>query len=571
MNAETRACQNCKNEFIIRPDDFSFYLKMGVPVPTMCPECRMVRRLLWRNHRSLYKRSCMICAKTLFSMYSDEATPVVCMTCWNSDKWDPYANAKDYDFSVPFFVQLKALFKKQPRPFAYRFGNNVNSDFANYIIDDKDVYLSYSIIKGENIMYSDGVDKSKNTVDCFASRKMEGCYGSVDSETCYNSRYAIQSQNCLDCKFIYDCVNCQNCCLSSNLRNKSYYFKNQKMTKEEYETAVAELELDTYSGSEKAKKNLLDIMKNYSIHRYAQIFQCQNVIGDFMVSAKNVFRSYDVYASEEVSYSQRVVSGSKEIYDCNGIGTGELIYECAATSWGTFRDIACYIVLESKECEYSMLLNNCTNCFGCVGLSHTKYAIFNKKYEKEEYEELVPKIKQHMKDMPYVDAKGRVFSYGEFFPYDMSPFGYNETQNQDYFRINKEKAIEMDYPWKDREPRNYTTTKLANELPESINDVDDTILNEIIACPNNGNIDFQCTSAYRIIGDELEFYRKHNLPLPRACPNCRHYERMNYRNALRLYTRQCMQDGCQNTFETTYSPNGPEVIFCASCYQQEVI
>jgi RNA polymerase subunit RPABC4/transcription elongation factor Spt4 len=37
---ETKNCQNCKKDFNIEPDDFSFYEKMKVPVPTWCPECR---------------------------------------------------------------------------------------------------------------------------------------------------------------------------------------------------------------------------------------------------------------------------------------------------------------------------------------------------------------------------------------------------------------------------------------------------------------------------------------------------------------------------------------------------
>ena len=31
---ETKSCQNCKNDFIIEPDDFAFYDKIKVPPPT---------------------------------------------------------------------------------------------------------------------------------------------------------------------------------------------------------------------------------------------------------------------------------------------------------------------------------------------------------------------------------------------------------------------------------------------------------------------------------------------------------------------------------------------------------
>ena len=56
MNPETKICQNCKGEFVIEPEDFNFYEKIKVPPPTWCPECRMIRRLQWRNEHSLFRR-----------------------------------------------------------------------------------------------------------------------------------------------------------------------------------------------------------------------------------------------------------------------------------------------------------------------------------------------------------------------------------------------------------------------------------------------------------------------------------------------------------------------------------
>jgi len=37
--SENRICQNCKSDFIIELEDFSFYEKMKVPAPTFCPYC----------------------------------------------------------------------------------------------------------------------------------------------------------------------------------------------------------------------------------------------------------------------------------------------------------------------------------------------------------------------------------------------------------------------------------------------------------------------------------------------------------------------------------------------------
>jgi hypothetical protein len=578
MNQEIKTCQNCRNDFTIEPDDFSFYEKIKVPPPTFCPECRMIRRMLWRNIRSLYKRECGLCKKSLISMYSDNA-PVYCNDCWYGDKWDPFSYGKEYDFSKLFFIQLKELFNLIPRFYSYKFGNLTNSDFTNYSVDNKNAYLSYSVVGCEDVMYSENIDDSKNSFDCFSVKKLDGCSYNVDCRGNYNTHYAVKSSNCIDSYFIYDCINCQNCCLSYNLRNQQYIFRNQKFSKEEYKNKIKGLKQENYSGFQDLKKKFNNFIQEKAIHKYAFIHASQNVTGNYIHNAKNTKQCFDVYDTENVKYCTRAFI-TKENYDTQGSSlNSEFIYESNAASRNTYKDFFCYITIEGcRECQYSLLLKNCSNCFGCIGLTNAQYCILNKQYSKKEYFEMVEKIKKHMINMPYVDEKGRIYKYGEFFPYDMCPFGYNETSAQEYFPLIKEEVIKKGYLWKNRGKRDYQITKDSSELPDNISDVNDDILNEIIGCPNNGNQDFQCSTAYRIMPDELQFYRQKNLPLPRYCPNCRHYQRLKYRNPFKLWRRQCMCDKqnhnhegkCEVKFETSYSPDRPEIIYCERCYQQEV-
>ena len=530
----------------------------------------MIRRIIWRNVRSLYKRSCGLCGKTLISMYRDDGAPVYCVDCWNSGKWDPLAYGFSYDFSKNFFSQLKELLSKTPRFFAYHTGTLVNSDFTNYSLDNKNAYLAYSVVGCEDVMYSEAIDKSKNSLDCFAVQKVEKCYQNVECEGNYSCHYAIHSRSCIDSYFIYDCVNCQDCVLSSNLRNQRYVFKNKKLSKEEYQKSLAELQLETYSGTQTARKYFNNLIKNDTIHRFAQTYNSQNAEGDYIGNSRNIKYGFDIQNSENVSYASRVIMNTKDSYDLQGLAQGELIYEGVAASFGAYKDFFCYITLGSKECEYSMILRNCSFCFGCIGLTNTKYCIFNKQYSEKEYFALVEKIKKHMMDMPYIDTKGRVYKYGEFFPFELCPFSYNETAALDYFPMSESEAKDKGYPWKPKEGRNYKVTIKSENLPDNIKDVNDTITNEVISCPNDGDSRFQCTGAFRIVPDELVFYRQKNLPLPRFCPNCRHYERLKYRNTMKLWHRKCMEEGCHNEFETTYAPERPEKVYCERCYQREV-
>src|SRR3990167_2366055 len=89
MNSETRACKNCKKDFVIEPDDFSFYEKLKVPPPTRCSFCRFIRKLVFINQSSLYKRKCEYCDVLIISMYHKNVPiPVWCLKCYISDAWD---------------------------------------------------------------------------------------------------------------------------------------------------------------------------------------------------------------------------------------------------------------------------------------------------------------------------------------------------------------------------------------------------------------------------------------------------------------------------------------------------
>ena len=61
-------------------------------------------------------------------------------------------------------------------------------------------------------------------------------------------------------------------------------------------------------------------------------------------------------------------------------------------------------------------------------------------------------------------SKERVYKYGEFFPYELTCFKYNESSAQQYFPLDKENALEQGFQWKDKEGRNLNIDVHAKEL-----------------------------------------------------------------------------------------------------------
>jgi len=565
---ENKICQNCKKDFVIEPEDFKFYEKVKVPAPTFCPDCRFQRRLLFRNNRVFYRRECGLCGQSLLATYNKERPyTIYCRDCWLSDKWDPITYGREYDFSIPFFSQFRSLQSRVPRVNLYR-DNFVLSDYCNYGLDFKECYLLFGGKNNERIYFGNQVVNSRDSMDIAFSEKVEFSYENFECQRVNKLFFSYYSLDCVESAYLIDCRNCMYCFGCVGLVNKQYCIWNKQHTKEEY------LEFIKNSiGSYKKHLEYLQKLNKLRLavpHRYARIYKSVNSDGDDLSEARNTHNSFSSRETEDSKYLFFCRKNTKDCYDTSFQGfNAELLYEVAHGFSGSntafsIRNLSNQNTYYSEECQ------NCLNIFGCEGLRKKQYCILNKQYTKEEYEELLPKIIKHMEEMPYVDQKGKIYKYGEFFPSDLSPFAYNETIAQEYFPLSKEQILGQKYLWKDLEARNYKIDLKTNEIPDDIKDTKDDIVNKVIICAHEGKCLEQCTEAFKIIPEEFKFYKRMNLPLPRLCPNCRHYERINLRNPLKLWHRKCMKKDCENEFETSYSPDRPEIVYCEKCYQQEI-
>jgi hypothetical protein len=177
-------------------------------------------------------------------------------------------------------------------------------------------------------------------------------------------------------------------------------------------------------------------------------------------------------------------------------------------------------------------------------------------YTKEEYENTRKMLIQEMK------KRGE---YGEFFPPALSPFGYNETHGDIYMPMTREDALKKGFCWQDTILVTKGRGTLAPDaIPDEIKDVDISITKEALTC-------VLCERNYNVVLPEVEFYKRMNIPIPRHCPECRYRRRIGLRPPRKLWHRKCMKPGCMNEFETSYAPEREEIVYCESCYQQEVV
>ena len=221
---------------------------------------------------------------------------------------------------------------------------------------------------------------------------------------------------------------------------------------------------------------------------------------------------------------------------------------------------------------------NSNHLFGCIGLRKKQYCILNKQYTKEEYEELLPKIIENLQKCLMLIQMEKIL-LRRIFCSRFKSFAYNETVAQEYLPLSQSEAESQGYKWKEPEDRNYIVEIKPEKLPISISTTSENIIGKVIGCQHKEQYTHQCTLAFKITDSELQFYKKMNLPLPNKCPNCRHAERFVKHNPLKLWHRQCMcskenhynhKGKCDIEFETSYSPDRPEIVYCEKCYQQEV-
>jgi Zn ribbon nucleic-acid-binding protein len=555
-----KTCNNhwCQQSFEITDEDLSFYEKVSpvfngkkelIPPPTQCPECRQQRRLAFRNERNLYHRKCDLSGNQIISMYAPEKKLIVYHAPeWWSDRWNPLSYGQTFDFSQPFFDQFSTLLHKVPR--AALFGkNNENSDYTNHTENCKNCYLCADTV-AEDTYYSKWMIHCRECCDSYQLEKSEWSYESQYSVGLYNGVYSVLSDKSSNVRFCYCCTDCHDCLLCTYLHHKRFCILNEQLTEEEYHKRLSELKQGSYS-THKIMLEKYQTMLQQTFHRAQIVLFSENTTGDFLYHCKNVHHSFGVIDSQDCTYCydagflQDCMDTYESAFDC------ELQYECHACNRGKYL-ISCSNCYDIHNSYYSDSCHNSSNLFGCVGLHQKQYCILNVQYSQEEYEKLVPKIIENMR---------KNGEYGIFFLNTISPFGYNETVAQEYFPLTKEEVLVRGWSWHDEEEKSDQYLGPKYDIPDSISDVPDDITKQILLCEVTGK-------PYKIIPQELKFYREMGIPIPRKCPDQRHKERMALRNPRKLWNRQCMK--CQKDIQTTYAPERPEIVYCASCYLETV-
>ncbi len=556
--AQERICRLSGERFYVRPEDIAFYREIGVPLPTLKPSERMRRRLAYSSGYNLFRVSSATSGKPVISVYPPN-TPykIYEHEIWFSDQWNPLEFGRIPDMHNDFFSQFHALQRAVPRPNLNNDSSNVNSNYVNNSIYLKNCYMTFDSLYGENLYYFECCLQNKDCMDSWSMNRSDTCYKcwGDDLWRCFFCEYTFDSR---ESWFLYDCRNCDHCFMSANLRNKQYYFNNEPLTKEEYAQRLNAINLGDYAVLQEYLEKFQELKKR-AIKRENFNERAINSTGDWIYDSKDCHNVMYIYESQRVAYA---LGGYKyrDSYDICGGQNAERCYELMTISTENNYGIKFSTAINnSHNLEYCDLCLNCSNCFGCVGLRNKQFCILNKQYSETTYWETLDALKTAML------SRGE---YGEFFPPGFSPLPYNIALIASYpgYR-DEEEAERMGYRTErivdatsEQEHREVVS---AADLPNDIKNVDNSILDKIIVDAGSGK-------KFRITPYELEFYRKHNLPLPRMHPVTRMAEWRKFFN-LRggFYETHCVRCDKAIQAQASYNPPGAN-IHCLRCYHAAI-
>lgn len=599
--SEFRTCRWTWKEFPIFEKDIEILEKLSpvinwkkqlISLPTLSPKARQIRRLLFRNEWNFYKSRSSKTWEAIISLYAPENNAKVFeQKEWWQDDWDPMDNWFEVDLSKNLNSQFTKLRLEIPRLNMITVDNWDNCEYTTWTGYCENCYLINSSENSRNCYYWKLMQTCEDCVDCSYVYNSQLLYQCLNVKKAYKCTYLHNSSDCDNCHYSDDLIWCSNCMFSSNLRNKKYYFKNEKLNKEEYEEKIKK-----YLNSRNNINNAIKIFEEEVIknkkRKYSSIVNSSNSYWNILIDNKDCFECYDVADSKDCRYTNVWVE-TKDLMDTNNMYLKpERSYEVLGTIWTNNVHFSTYI-FNSNNILYSQDCFDCNNLFWCVWLRNKEYCIFNKQYDKKDYEEKVEEIIEYMRE---------TWEWWEYFDTTNSAFPYNDSLNLEYFPVKEvvllknnkiysrkvvndnwnwvvyvlesDKEIskakldlgwdeKIDIFWKTKEKEIWIPENIyfmeTKDLKDNISEESEDIFKKAIKCSSSWR-------PFRITPAEFKFYKRMNLPIPEHHSNERYYKRLWYKAKRELNTHNCIK--CNKETLSVYDKNTD--IYCEGCYNEVV-
>ncbi len=553
-------CRHCAESFQVSVAELNFLKKISprigetvqdIPPPTLCPACRLQRRMAHRNQIYVTRQQVGDTKVQFFSMYFGKPPfPVVSNADWWDEKnWSPEEFGREFDFTRPFFEQWAELRDSVPRPALNTISGTIeNSDYCNNAGWLKDCYFVFSADRNRECLYTENITDCTDCMDCSATVNCELCYDCTGCSNCYNLQASLHCTDCSDSWYLSNCKSCSNCFGCVNLRQKKHCVYNKQLTPDEFKGFMSTLDLSSWEVRSRLETEFAKFQAGHP-RPHIVATRAENCTGNQINDSRNIVNSYQIYNAEDLRNCDVVQSGGKDLYDCTiSFMAPELMYECTICGLNVFNLAFCYNCWDgASELLYCDTSHGSKHCFGCVCLRRRRFCILNKQYTEAEYFSLLPKIIEHMR---------QTGEWGEFFPMELSPWPYNLSLANRYFPLSEREIKAQGLSWLSRDSADQQTLN-PQPLPDRLPTTDEPL---VTACSVSGRL-------FRITTQEIKRLRKFSAPLPRKAYDERMDDRTVRLGGLKLINRACARTG--EKLETVYTPEEAPIIWRKDEFDRE--
>ncbi len=547
-----RTCALTGEKWVMGEEEIGWYKKFNVPPHTWSPLTRMKQLVGFFEMYQFWYHKHPDTGKQFVSFVH----PVTKIPTLPDSEWfanDYLGTSIEYDSDKPFFDQFKGLQLKVPLP-ASRYAVKPENSIAMGSFGDIDSYFMMASRSRNSLYCTDGMDLERSA-EVSAGSKVVDSYHVLQSHRIHNCDFIHGCYDCLDSAFLFDCRNCENCFGATNKRHRKFLWFNEQLTESEWHKRRAEVDYSCRTSLKKYQDQFVELMKNNTVWPENFNEKCQNTLGEYMVNANNckyVFAGTDGNFQDlhQVTYLAGETHSSAYcggLYGSNNCYLDNIAERCVNTkfSWNVF---------SCQNVEYSSFLYECENCFGCLGLRHKKFCIFNKQYEEEEYWQRVDEIKCAMLE------RGE---YGQFFP--ASSFYSYWPDNGLIIYMAQDEAGKFGAPEFDPEAEgaigdiDESALRKTSEVPDCISDMSDE---DWVNVPL---LDEAMGRRFSYLKPELDFYRKKKVPVPTEHFIKRVFDLFLEQNSAVFEKKECGSCGAAATVakNATYPD---KKVYCRKCY-----
>ncbi len=595
---ERRTCVISGNKFAIFESDKLMLEKISpkiagkkyhLPLPQLAPEIRHRLHTIYTNKRHLYHETCALSwEKTISRIHPSLWLKVYTNVAWSEGDRDYTDYGLEYTWGNPQDYILKLARSTPYQDMIWSFSNvKNNARYTNHTADIFDSYLVFDAHTIEKSAYSSKINRSKFLFDCTGVSRSEYCYECLDCQKMYSCLFCQDSSWCSNSVYLLNCHGCTNCIWCVNLIQQEYCIFNKQVTKEEFEKYRKKLISQEYKMADETREKLCEKATRRAVNIQSSEESCWNHIVwstwvvwcHLMVDCQDCRRCSSLNDAQDCRWTTAYGHNSFLLYNSSQVGRFSNNLFCSN------------MVGKGENLLYCLDTKKSKNCFWCVNLKQKEYCIFNKQYTKETYEQLVPQLIEEMEKLHqrwrFLPSSASIFPYNDTAANEIYPAQKIVTSTGEIIEQNKwwtwiitllQKEGDivdavLDLWWDEkmkikRRLKNseinipdWIETVAAKSLMWSAESIDNSILQKAILCESTSR-------PFRLIKQELDFYRKHKLPLPKKHPDVRYEERSAKRPWREVYLRTC--DSTWEQMLSMYPQNVPFRVLCEEEYKKEI-